>query len=200
MASPIVSPISSSPAPVSPHSVNMEHGQRYWHFLNDGTKIEGPKLYGRLVSNAQDKIVIWDPYVFKEDISLLQNITSATELIIMTSCSAGKWTERKDIIYNELKIQVPSAVKSNLMVSLGYINTDVHGREKWQSHDRYLFIDDSEYFLIGSSMAHHRSLQSSTGILHLEHQSDCILVQDAFNKVYNKAISKGWITTYSNLL
>ena len=181
------------------HHTNMEHGNRYFIFINDGTKTEGPELYGNLIASAQKKIIVWDPYLYHLDMELMKHIRYPISLIILTSGSAQKWNQKRDSLINELKRHVSSSLKSDVSVQIGYIDTDTHGTSKWNCHDRFLMIDDSEYFLIGSSMAHHRSLLSSTGILHVEHSEDKELINKAFYKVYNEAMSKRWISYYENL-
>lgn len=189
--------ISQQPAPAP--ATNMEHGERYSFFLNDGTKSDGPKLYEQLIKSARSKIVIWDPYVNTDDIQLLSEISPNTAIVIITSSSAQKWGTQEANLYNSLRSLINSAARSSVTLSLGYINKDVYGKEKWNCHDRFLIIDDSEYYLIGSSMAHHRSVLSSTGIMHVEHTADKEVIQEAFNKVYDEANRKGWITNYRNL-
>ena len=201
MATPPIAVNANATSALAPDpNTNMVHGERYSFFLNDGTKVDGPKLYERLIASAQSKIVIWDPFVNTDDMNLLFNISQDTALIIITSCSSQRWEDRRNNLHNSLKAHISEEKKASVTVSLGYIDTDIHGSHKWNCHDRFLIIDDSEYYLIGSSMAHHRSLLSSTGIMHVEHESDKTVIQEAFNKVYNEVMSKGWISTYPNLL
>ena len=201
---PSSTPVNTSavnPSPTNPSPTNMDEGIRYSFFLNDGTKGAGdyPKLYATLIASAQTKIVVWDGYIHQPDMELIKNISHPVSLILLTSCSSQNWSQKRDALLNELKQQVPVGLKPDVSVQIGYIDRSVHGQDKWNCHDRFLIIDDTEYYLIGSSMAHHRELHSSTGILHIEHSDDKDVIQKAFDKVYDEAMTKGWISSYQNL-
>ncbi len=99
--------ISQQPAPAP--ATNMEHGERYSFFLNDGTKSDGPKLYEQLIKSARSKIVIWDPYVNTDDIQLLSEISPNTAIVIITSSSAQKWGTQEANRYNSLRSLINSA-------------------------------------------------------------------------------------------
>lgn len=199
-------PLNLNPAPVNaplpPVEDYMEKGAAYSLYLKDSDDKPAPAMYGNLIASATSKVIIWDPYVHGDDMSVFSNLSHNVDISILMLCSAQNWGTRNADIINKLKQYIAPEFKASTSLRLAFIDKDRHGaglNGSWQFHDRFLIIDD-EIFLIGASMAHHRSPQQTTGIMRIEHEEDKIMIHDAFNQTYNTAAEEHCKSFFSNLL
>lgn len=157
-----------------------------------------PDLYQDYIKSARRKIEIWDPYIHGDDMTLFSYLTNPVAISFLTDKSSRHFTTMRDDIINKLKLMVPTHLKANVSVNIAYIDTDIHGR-KWTCHDRFLIIDDTDFYLVGSSLAYQYTSQKSTGIFKLADSADMGVIRDAFDKTYNQAVSDGHVFTQANL-
>lgn len=194
-----------SPSAVTPPTDNMEHGRCYSFYLrrNDANSTAVPRLYGNLIASATAKIKVWDPYIHDEDMKIFANLNYPVDITILTLCSLQRWTHKCSNVETKIKEFVPTEFLANTSFEMLYINKDRYGADingAWQFHDRFLMIDDSDFFIIGSSVAHHLSSMQSTGIMRIEYEEDKDVIRNAFNETYNVAISEGCTYFLPNLL
>lgn len=174
----------------------------YSFYLRDCNTKPAPTMYGNLISGATSKIIIWDPYIHHQDISVFSQLTCAVDIVLLTLMGAQKWSNWQTGIINEFRQMVPTAFLDETSLTLAYIDKAQHGDDlngKWQFHDRFLIIDDMDYYLVGSSIAHHLSAKQSTGIMKLEHDVDKALIYDVFSKTFDQAVFDNCLITLPNL-
>lgn len=185
MATSSVTPIPAS-MPTPPVGDGMRHGANYAFFLRDNTPgLTYPTYYGDILSSVSNKVCIWDPYFHKDDAVLFDKLPATIgEIIILSSKTNRKKNEYIQGIIDETRNHIPTAAVGNCTITVAFIDTDSHGLDEWHTHDRFLIVDDSEYYLIGSSAEFHRRLRQSTGIYHITENADKQVIQDAFNQTF----------------
>lgn len=181
-------------------SHNMEHGLQYSFYLHDSDSKAAPSLYSELVSQAQVKISIWDPYIHNVDMEVFNNISTAVDIEILTMCDAPRWQTKYQNCLAALKSHVPNYLLHSVSFRIAYIGKDINFHEVWHFHDRFLMIDDADFYLIGSSVEYHHTPHASTGIYHIEHEADKIVIRNAYDKTFNKAVANGTLIFIPNLI
>lgn len=161
----------------------MEHGLFYAHYLRDSLGKTAPTMYFGLISMANSKVIIWDPYFRPEDAEIFARLTKEVDVYVLSCKSSQHRTYLQDLI-DATRLQIPAAIAGNCNFTFGFIDTDKYGKEVWCTHDRYLIIDDTDYYLIGGSVAQHRAPHQSTGIYQVTDDADKNVIKNAFNKTY----------------
>lgn len=167
---------------------NMVHGTQYSHYLRDDIAKPTPCYHERLLSEATNKVVIWDPYFHAPDTAIFRGLKNAVEVYVLSS----KSKPLKDIYLDALIAETPNhlipRVKSHCTFNFGFIDTCKYGKELWNTHDRFLIVDD-KYYLVGASVAHHLASHDSTGICRLRFRVDKQIVQNAFDKCWTVCVN-----------
>lgn len=170
-------------SPASP-SDGMEHGVYYAHYLRDSATKPAPTYYKALLEGATRKVIIWDPYFNQNDTEIFSWLKNTVDVTVLSSKSAMHTGYLQDLVDNT-KLQLPNTLRGSCVFTFGYIDTCRYGADMWKSHDRYLIIDDIDYYLIGSSVSYHREAHQSTGIYQVTEQRDKDVIQDAFDKTFS---------------
>lgn len=164
-------------------SDNMVHGVQYAHYLRSSATQPFPSFYEHLLSLATTRVIIWDPYFHDADTAIFRGLNAPVDVTVLSSKSASQ----KDSYLNKLFTETPNHLKASLTgnctFSFGFIDKGRHGAEVWNTHDRYLIIDN-DYYLVGASVAHHLAAHGSTGICKLMEHADKDIVQQAFDKCW----------------
>lgn len=161
----------------------MEHGVYYAHYLRDSLGKPAPTMYYDLIAGANSKVVIWDPYFHPADAEVFARLTKEVDVYVLSCKSSQNRTYLQDLI-DATRLQIPAAVAGNCNFTFGFIDTDIYGKEVWCTHDRYLIIDDTDYYLIGGSVSQHRAPHQSTGIYQVIEPADKLVIKNAFDKTY----------------
>ena len=188
--------VNTNPAAGSPPSDNMRHGQNYSFYLRKQGITVPPLMYANLIASATSRIIIWDPYIHDADMQIFSNLNHAVDITLLTHGSSQSWPPKISNIVTRIKQSVPDEFKENTSLSALYINKD----NSWLFHDRFLIIDDSDFYIIGSSVGYHITATQSTGIMEISSDLDKTIIWDAYNETYNQAVSDGCQYNLQNLL
>lgn len=131
---------------------------------------------------------------------LFRNLDRSVDIEILNICDARNWTTKVQNCVDALKRNVQSHLKQDITFYFAYIGKDIHPDGVWQFHDRFLIIDDQEFYLIGSSMSYHRISDCSTGIYHVEHDEDKRVIKDAYEATKQIAANDNTYIFLNNLL
>ena len=175
-------------------SDNMVHGTQYAHYLRDSLSKPAPNYYGHLVSFATRKITIWDPYFHDVDTSIFESITHTVDVYVLSSKSISSKESYLNSLIAQTGNNIDDSVKGTCQFYFGFIDKSRHQDGMWNTHDRFLIVDD-RYFLIGASIAHHLAPHDSTGICELTEQNDKDIVQNAFDQCWNVCVSDNMFQT-----
>lgn len=164
-------------------SDTMRHGVQYAHYLRTSAVQPFPSYYEHLLSLATTRVIIWDPYFHKPDTAIFRGLNAPVEVTVLSSKSGNQ----KEVYLNNLISETPNHLKTSLLgnctFNFGFIDKGRYGAEVWNTHDRYLIVDD-DYYLVGASVAHHLAAHDSTGICRLAEQTDKDIIQQAFDKCW----------------
>lgn len=156
---------------------------KYYHFYDRLLTKDAPELYMDLLESAQSSIVVWDPHYSQckpEIFSVVQN--NGIHIEVLTVCE--NWESKNDMyaFADKIRNAVDSAAVPECHV---YVNALSHRDLRlchWTEwHDRYLIIDNTKVFLVGSSLDAHYETRKSYGIYELTETEDINLVIDAYN-------------------
>lgn len=167
----------------APVSDNMRHGVQYAHYLRTSTVQPFPSYYEHLLSLATTRVIIWDPYFHKPDTAIFRGLNVPVEVTVLSSKSGNQ----KEVYLNNLISETPNHLKASLIgnctFNFGFIDKGRYGAEVWNTHDRYLIVDN-DYYLVGASVAHHLAAHDSTGICKVAEQADKDIIQQAFDNCW----------------
>lgn len=173
---------------------NMVHGVYYAHYLRKQLNQPYPTYYGTLISQAINKIYIWDPYFHYPDTAIFRYLRSAVEVYVLSSKTYDKKDTYLDALLAATSSSIVSSVRGQCRFYFGFIDKSRYGAEVWNTHDRFLIVDD-RYFLVGASVAHHLASHESTGIYQLTEPADKNIVQNAFNHCWQICVSDSMYKT-----
>ena len=168
-----------------------ECGQdEYWFYHKGSYPTDNPLLYQQLIDNADNEIVIWDPYFNvkypNRDQDIFANIKNDITIKILTQKGLDRTGAYLTEIKNALKTTIPQT--KDCRFGLRVVNTgDAHNQEGRFFHDRFLIIDDSDVYLIGSSVGYHIKSQQSTGILRVSNDETKDFIKSIFKYYWDNS-------------
>ena len=170
---------------------------KYYRFFNradNNAPNDFPDYYGFLLSLAEDSVKVWDPYFIPGDEDLFTNVKTGVDVTVLYM---HKSSYRRHLVLN------PSDVKNGIAAKLpvGHGNlkiaylpdTDSSLLEQRKWHDRFLILDDSFVFLIGSSLAYQHSSAQCFGIYEINDDEDAALILERFEKTLYEVENKGYV-------
>ncbi len=172
--------------PFVPSSDNMMHGANYAFFLRDDASKPAPTYYGDLIASATKWVYIWDPYFHDGDTAVFANLSNCVKVVVLTKKNARRKDVYLDGLINHTKANINSSVKGNCCFAFGFIDTDSHPQGVWQCHDRFIIIDDENFFLVGASVESHLRSLHSTGIYEVTADEDKEIIRDAYKKTFKE--------------
>lgn len=168
-----------------------ECGQdQYWFYHKGSYPNDNPLLYQEIVDNATYEIIIWDPYFNVKhpnaDQKIFANIGNNITIKILTF----KALDRNQTYLNEVKDSLKTIIppSKDCRFGLRVINKgDVANQGGRFFHDRFLIIDNTDVFLIGSSIAHHLRAEQSTGIYKVPNTDTKDFILSIFQEYWNSS-------------
>ena len=136
-----------------------------------------------LLESAQSSIVIWDPHYSQCEPGIFSVVqTDGIRIEVLTVCEG--WENKKDMdaFADKILCAIDSIVVPECHVFVNALAPRDWRRFHWTEwHDRYLIIDNSKVFLVGSSLDAQYDTRKSFGICQLAETDDINLVIDAYN-------------------
>lgn len=147
-----------------------ECGQdEYWFYHKGSYPNDNPLLYQKLINNATNEIIIWDPYFNIKsrngDQDLFSNIKHNITIKILTY--KGLDRNQQYLIDFQNAIKTIISPSKDARFGLRVINkSEPHTQGERFFHDRFLIIDNTDIYIIGSSIEYHLRFENalSTGI------------------------------------
>ena len=162
----------------------------YWFYHKNSYPNNQPLLYSRLINEATEHIEIWDPHFNIKDSSdgdhlLFGSIKQNVTLKILTLKGANA------PLFEKIVPAFKSIIMSSYNIRFGmrFINTGVALNNNWKFHDRFLIIDQTEVYLIGSSIGWHIRPSGSTGIFRVQNRTTVEFIQSLFKTYWDFASS-----------
>ncbi len=145
-----------------------ECGQsEYWFYHKGSYPNDSPLLYQELVDNAKNEIIVWDPHFKINPPDADQNIFANIKNNITIKILSWKGLDRNHTYLTEVKESLKKIIlpSKDCRFGLRVINKgDAANQGSRFFHDRFLIIDETDVFLVGSSVGYHIQSERSTGI------------------------------------
>lgn len=167
-----------------------EVGNDYYFY--DASKGKIPSLYQELLSSAQTRIDIWDPYFDLVSAKLFASIKQVVDINITTKYSGSDYTpwDAKRGKVNEFVDEIKNVLKQN-----GIDNPKIHmtcffkNDRSYDWHDRYLVIDSREVYLVGTSITEQINPIKSFGIFRISKATDIELIKRKIDSCKNLCVT-----------
>lgn len=186
----------------SEHSAYRMHecGQdEYWFYHRGSYPNDPPLLYKDLVDNANGEVIIWDPYfnVYpnNNDQNIFSNIKNDITIKILVYTSL----QRKITYLSDVKDAIKGVIPPNKDCRFGMrlINRDDQPNQGSRFfHDRFLIIDETNVYLIGSSVGNHVQQGLSTGIFKVTNSNTVDFINSIFKYYWDNSIQHEIPLTY----
>ena len=168
MAKPMIN-IPSTANAVTPPA--FEYGEDYAFY--DARMKRPPDYYQKILATATKTIQIWETHSNPEvDWKVFSEVKCPqVDITILTICDKNLSDESAvrllaDNIVNNLN----NAVKACVLTIFAFHRSCIYNDLTW--HDRFLVIDDTDYYLVGPSMNNQVGSDTSFGIHYLSKTSD----------------------------
>lgn len=174
----------------------------YWYYHKGSYPNDTPLLYQQLIDDASNEIIIWDPYFNvkypNRDQDIFANIKDDVTIKILTCKGLDRGQTYLEEVKNTLKIAIPPT--KNCRFGLRVINKgDINNQGERYFHDRFLIIDDSEVYLIGSSLGYHIKPEQSTGIFKVSNDDTKKFIRSIFKYYWDNSTKHQIKLTYLHL-
>ena len=171
-----------------------ECGQsEYWFYHKGSYPSDNPLFYQELIDNATNEIIIWDPYFHIKspngDQDVFANIKDNITIKILTYKGLDRNQQYLIDVQNALKTVI-SPLKDTRF-GLRVINkSEPHTQSERFFHDRFLIIDSTEVYLIGSSIEYHLRYENalSTGIFKVSNNETKDFIKSIFKHYWDNSI------------
>jgi len=175
--------------PVNPILKMHECGQNeYWFYHKGSYPSDNPLQHQQLINDASNEIIIWDPYfnVINSDQKIFTNIKKNITIKILTMKGLDSNQTYLTDVKNALKVVIPPCKDCRFGLRVINKGDSVNQGERF-FHDRFLIIDDSDIYLIGSSLGYHIKSEVSTGIFKVSNENTKDFIKSIFSYYWNKS-------------
>lgn len=170
-----------------------ECGQdEYWFYHKGSYPNDTPLLYQELVDNANNEIIIWDPYFHTKspdgDQDIFSSIKKDITIKILTYRGLGRNQQYLIDVKNALKTVISPS--KDCRFGLRVINkSEPHIQGERFFHDRFLIIDNTDVYLIGSSIEYHLRYKNaiSTGIFKVSNNETKDFIKSIFKYYWDNS-------------
>lgn len=150
-----------------------------------------PRLYQHILSAAKISIDIWDPYFTEEAAHVFDSVRQDhIKINILTKLNkkAVQTNADVDAFVNKIKnILEDNDVKPEIEI---YCITKNDFERNW--HDRYLVIDDTDAYLIGTSIDEQINPIKDFGIYHVTDINEVQYIKQCMQYCKSKCVTRGY--------
>lgn len=167
-----------------PSVQSYKRGKNY--VLHDPSQMSNPTYYKNVLAKAKQSIRIIDPYALCHDAEgVFENVKqSGIKIEIITIGSSHN--DAKDYANKFARVIEKNRCEYNLEI----FSFKPNNRVIYLWHDRYLIVDDTDYYLIGSSLDAQVKSDRYHGIYKLTEDEDKRIVKDIYQEIKAKYNSK----------
>lgn len=158
------------------------------YVLHDPNITQNPAYYKDLLAGAKQSIRILDPIAFEHDATDVFEVICCEDVVIEI-ITVGYDQAALKAIADDIEHILKKSIQH---FTLNIISYRYKLSRKWQDqeiklwHDRYLIIDDSEFYLVGNSLDGQQSSDKHHGIYHLDKPKDIEKVAKLY-KLYQES-------------
>lgn len=161
-------------------------GNRYWFYHKAHLHPASPvsSVYKNLLLSATSQIIVWDPYYNHGDGVLFSGLNNNITLLFLFRYGCEKRagvvdTTKLRTDFDDIKQYNTS---TNNQLCLRSINVSYN--KHWDFHDRFLIIDRTEVYSIGSSMGYYHQSKLATGIYKITDTNCKDFIIDLFDEYW----------------
>ena len=180
MAKPVIIVPSTADAVTPPA---FEYGEDY-AFYDARTK-RPPDYYQKILATATKTIQIWETHSKpEEDWKVFSEVTCPQiDITILTICDKDLNDETAvRLLANNIVNNLNNAVKTCVLTIFAFRRLCIYDDLMW--HDRFLVIDDTDYYLVGPSMNNQVGSDTSFGIHYLSKNLDRDLLKKKLDSFF----------------
>lgn len=156
------------------------------------TSGDHPEYYQHLLATARESIDVWDPYFHNGDDILFNNVSRPVNIRLLREFSSGATTspnfysleDNTNGIINNMSRALKGQGKKIICAFTDKFREDC---KPYLFHDRYLIIDKSVAYAVGSSLSYQHTPEASFGIYKIVNIEDVALINSVFDKYLNRA-------------
>ena len=168
-----------------------------WYYDVFSRPGSGPTVYRSLLSSAESKIDVWDPYLHPSDADLFSDVPRQIDIRILTCFGATSGELASFKFKGEYRGFVDRMnfwqAQKHFGLKIAIINSikcSDFGKGKLP-HDRFLFIDQDAYF-VGSSLQYHSEEQQGQWLTTVKNTMICKVSEKENRDILYQAFSNFW--------
>lgn len=180
MAKPVISVPLTADAVTPPA---FEYGEDYAFY--DARTQRPPDYYQKILATATKTIQIWETHSKpEEDWKVFSEVTCPQiDITILSICDKDLNDEvAVRLLANNIVNNLNNAVKTCVLTIFAFRRFCIYDDLMW--HDRFLVIDDTDYYLVGPSMNNQVGSDTSFGIHYLSKKTDRDLLKKKLDSFF----------------
>lgn len=149
-----------------------------------------PLLYKELINQAETSIDIMDPYFHVqfgnpdfEDAEIFSDIKENLTIRMITEVKVNNETFFMENVEPTIKKYITE--DKTCRFGMKIVKTNVISASSFHFHDRFLIIDNRDFYLVGSSIENHRIRHNSSGIYCIKESLSQEFLKDVFSYYWN---------------
>lgn len=153
-----------------------------------------PSLYQYVLGLAVNEVCIWDAYFHQVDGAIFGSLNHSGIAIKMITEPKIPLTDFKNGVVTNMETAMNATVKYGCSI----IITQAKGipYSVWKMHDRFLIVDRTHVYLIGSSVGNYLSPCESTGAYEITDNNDKDLIIKAFDYFWTQLDKVGNVESH----
>lgn len=185
----------TSPLDVFAKVANMYKGNHYYFSCMPDFGGVTPSLYQQVLGLAVHEVWVWDAYFHQVDGAIFGSLTNPGISIKMITEPKVPLAIFKSGVVTNMETTMTAAIKAGC--SLTITQAKGMGFSDWKMHDRFLIVDKTHVFLIGSSVGNYRIAGESTGAYEVTDNDDKELIIKAFEYYWMQLDKMGNVESHN---
>lgn len=184
-----------NPLDVFSKEFDMYKGEHYYFSCSPESGGGPPSLYQHVLGMAEHEVWIWDAYFHQVDGAIFGSLAHSGVSIKMITEPKVPLTDFRDGIVTNME----SAMTANEKVGCSITIAQAKGTPYsiWKMHDRFLIVDKTYVYLIGSSVGNYLNAGESTGAYEVSANDDKDLIIKAFEYYWTQLDKVGNVAGHS---
>lgn len=185
----------TSPLNVFAKVANMYKGNHYYFSCRPDFGGVTPSLYQQVLGLAVHEVWVWDSYFHQTDGAIFGALTNPGISIKMITEPKVPLAIFKSRVVTNMETTMIAAIKAGCSITI--TQAKGMGFSDWKMHDRFLIVDKTHVFLIGSSVGNYLIAGESTGVYEVTDNEDKELIISAFEYYWMQLDKMGNVESHS---
>ena len=185
----------TSPLDVFAKEANMYKGEHYYFSCSPDSGGVAPSLYQQVLGLAMHEVWVWDAYFHQVDGAIFGSLANPSITIKMITEPKVSLANFKSGVVTNMETAMTAAIKAGCSITI--TQAKGMGFSAWKMHDRFLIVDKTHVFLIGSSVGNYLIAGESTGAYEVTDNDDKELIIKAFEYYWMQLDKMGNVESHS---